>query len=85
MPRGPDGLRRISRRSEAGAQEAAIYDGDRLAPGTAVSGPAVILEPTSTLVIDPGAHVRVSEHGTYVIDAGGEPAGAAALSEEARV
>jgi N-methylhydantoinase A len=71
--------------AEAGARETPIYDGDRLAPGTAIDGPAVILEPTSTLVIDPGAHVRVSEHGTYVIDTEGAGAGAAVLSGEASV
>lgn len=67
----------------AGARETPIYDGERLAPGTELDGPAVILEPTSTLVIDPGAHVRVSEHGAYVIDTeGAGPVAGAAAEEE---
>jgi N-methylhydantoinase A/oxoprolinase/acetone carboxylase beta subunit len=69
--------------AEGGAHETPIYAGDRLAPGTAIAGPAVILEPTSTLVIDPGAHVRVSEHGTYVIDTEGAGESAGAVSGEA--
>jgi N-methylhydantoinase A/oxoprolinase/acetone carboxylase beta subunit len=69
--------------AEGGDHDTPIYDGDQLAPGTTISGPAVILEPTSTLVIDPGAHVRVSEHGTYVIDTEGSGADAAALTGEA--
>lgn len=27
-----------------------------------------MIEPTTTLVLDPGTAVRVSEHGNYVID-----------------
>jgi N-methylhydantoinase A len=53
--------------AQDGATETPIYAGERLAPGTEVSGPAVILEGTTTLVIDPGARARVSDHGAYVI------------------
>jgi N-methylhydantoinase A len=61
----------------AGEHETPIYLGEHLAPGSTLEGPAVILEPTSTLVIDPGASVRVSDHGTYVIDTEGAAAATA--------
>ncbi|UGS35955.1 hydantoinase/oxoprolinase family protein [Capillimicrobium parvum] len=53
-----------------GAEDTPVYAGELLPVDTQIAGPAVVLEPTTTLVIDPGAVVRVSEHGTYIIDAG---------------
>lgn len=44
-----------------------IYLGDNLNTGAAISGPAIIEEPTSTLVIYPGANVKVSSGGRYVL------------------
>jgi N-methylhydantoinase A len=53
-----------------GVAEAAIYSGPELPAGARIEGPAVVLEPTTTLVLDPGSVATVSPHGTYVIDVG---------------
>lgn len=47
-----------------------VYDGGDLAPGATVVGPAIILEATTTLVVDPGSTVRVAPNGDYVIETG---------------
>lgn len=45
----------------------AIYLGDKLPVGAVVTGPAIIEEDTSTLVIYPGATARVSPGGRYLV------------------
>ena len=45
----------------------AIYLGAALKAGTVIDGPAIIEEPTSTLVINPGARCRVSAGGRYLL------------------
>ncbi|MEQ8663503.1 MAG: hypothetical protein RLW62_22010 [Gammaproteobacteria bacterium] len=50
-----------------GLVDTAIYLGDQLAPGVVVEGPAIIEEPTSTLVVNPGATARVSAGGRYIL------------------
>ena len=52
------------------ALDTPVYAGEDLAPGTTLAGPLIIVEPTTTLVIDPGATVRVTELGNYLIDLG---------------
>jgi N-methylhydantoinase A len=47
--------------------DTSIYLGERLPAGTLVNGPAVIEEPTSTLVIYPGAVATVSPGGRYIV------------------
>jgi N-methylhydantoinase A len=44
-----------------------VYDGELLGADAALSGPAVIEEVTTTIVIDPGWHARLDAGGTYVI------------------
>ena len=44
-----------------------IYFGDKLPTGAVVEGPAIIEEPTSTLVVYPGSTARVSAGGRYVL------------------
>jgi N-methylhydantoinase A len=44
-----------------------IYLGQNLNVGALVSGPAIIEEPTSTLVINPGSTVKVSAGGRYIL------------------
>lgn len=44
-----------------------VYDGERLGSGDTVTGPAVIEELTTTIVITPGWTARLDESGTYVI------------------
>ena len=49
----------------ASALEAAIYYGEDLIAGDTITGPAIIEEPTTTLVIYPGAAAEVTHHGHY--------------------
>ena len=51
-----------------------VYAGSDLHPGAVVAGPAIVVEPTTTLVIDPGAVARVTALGSYLIDVGSDPA-----------
>jgi N-methylhydantoinase A len=52
---------------EAGIQESAIYDGDLVEPGMSFTGPAIIEEPGTTVVIPPGLPCQVDDYGNYVI------------------
>ena len=51
----------------AGIVDTPIYLGERLSTGVVIEGPAVIEEPTSTLVVYPGATARVSAGGRYLL------------------
>lgn len=44
------------------------YDGASLPRGVVIDGPAVIREPTTTVVVYPGARALVTEAGNYLID-----------------
>ena len=48
--------------------EALVYDRYRLTPGMKLSGPAIVEERESTVVIPEMAHVTVDPHGNLVID-----------------
>jgi len=50
-----------------GAVKVPLYRGDEPALAAGVTGPAIIEEPTTTLVIYPGSTVRLSTGGNYVI------------------
>jgi len=56
-----------------GKHEASIYDGEKLAPGMAFTGPAVIEDPGATIVIHPGNEVSIDAYGNTHITIG-EPA-----------
>jgi N-methylhydantoinase A len=43
-----------------------VYDGDRLLSGQAISGPAIIEERFTTLVLPPGSSASVDEHGNFI-------------------
>ncbi len=51
-----------------GVVETPVYRGDRLLYGARIDGPAVIQEPTSTLVVFPGSSAKVSRWGNYLIE-----------------
>jgi N-methylhydantoinase A len=57
-----------------GVHEAAIYDGDRLEPGMAFDGPAIVETSGSTVVVGPADALEVDRYGNLVIAVGG-PAG----------
>jgi N-methylhydantoinase A len=50
-------------------------DGSALAPGDVVDGPAIIREPTTTVVVHPGSRTTVTGEGHYLVEI--EPAGEA--------
>lgn len=50
-----------------GIHEATIYDGMKLEPGMSFAGPAVIEDPGTTVVIQPGNHVSVDDYGNIHI------------------
>lgn len=43
-----------------------VFDGQQLQSGAAFAGPAIVEEPTTTLIVHPGWNVRLSGGGTYV-------------------
>lgn len=44
-----------------------VFLGAQLPPGAVIDGPAIIEEPTSTLVVYPGTTARVSDGGRYIL------------------
>ena len=44
-----------------------VYDGDRLGAGATVTGPAIIEEVTTTIVLEPGWSARLDASGSYLI------------------
>jgi 5-oxoprolinase (ATP-hydrolysing) len=45
-----------------------VYDRDALAPGDTLEGPAIVLEPRSTVVIDPGWTARMLDRGELLLE-----------------
>ncbi len=54
-----------------GTHDADIYDGLALEPGMTFSGPAIVQEPSATLVVPPGHSVSVDRYGNYHVLSGG--------------
>lgn len=54
-----------------GIHEASIYDGDKLTPGMAFSGPAIVEDSGSTIVIHPANTVTVDAYRNLHIEIGG--------------
>ncbi len=53
--------------STLGAVQVPVYRGESLTPGTEVTGPAVIVETTTTLVLYPGSAARVTPYNNYMV------------------
>jgi N-methylhydantoinase A len=53
--------------TETGRVEAAIFRGPALAAGAAIAGPAIIEEPTTTIVVTPGLSATLSAAGNYIL------------------
>lgn len=66
VPAVPDS-RRLAWFGAAEGEDCTIYRGATLLPGATIAGPAIIEEPTTTVVINPGMTCRVSAAGNYVI------------------
>ncbi|MCF6196591.1 MAG: hydantoinase/oxoprolinase family protein [Emcibacter sp.] len=50
-----------------GIHQTTVYDGLALEPGMGFDGPAIIQEPSATLVISPGHRASVDGYGNYII------------------
>lgn len=55
--------------ADGAATDTPVYDGGRLGAGDALSGPAVIEEETTTIVIEPGWRAELRESGVYILNA----------------
>jgi N-methylhydantoinase A len=51
-----------------GYLETPVYDGTKVQPGNLISGPAIIDEPDTTIVIHPGQEAVLDHYQTYVIE-----------------
>ena len=49
-----------------------VYDGERLTPGNALSGPAVVELPATTIVVRPGQRLSVDAYRNFVVEREGE-------------
>ena len=76
---GPDAVRRAWFGAQ-GALDTGHYRAESLAPGNQLPGPAIILEPTTTVVVYPGWLATVTETGDYLLTKG--PQGGNGMSAE---
>jgi N-methylhydantoinase A len=51
-----------------GFLDAAVYDGSLLGPGVEISGPALIEEPFTVVVVPPNGRARLDEQGNYSLE-----------------
>jgi N-methylhydantoinase A len=56
--------------SETGRRDTPIYKGAGLKPGARIAGPAIIEEPTTTIVVYPGLSAMLSPSGNYILNCG---------------
>jgi N-methylhydantoinase A len=54
------------------ARETLVYAGEKLGAGDRITGPAVIEEVTTTLVVEPGWTAELTESGVYLLDYAGK-------------
>ena len=68
----PPPLRRTARAyfGEAGSLDTPFHLGDDLAPGMVIPGPAIVEEPTTTIVVYPGATATVTAGRNYLLETG---------------
>ncbi len=52
----------------AGRVDTPIYHGAELSPGALIAGPAIIEEPTTTLVVNPAMSARLSDADNYLLE-----------------
>ena len=61
-----------------GLVDTPVYRGGGLAPGTVIDAPAIVVEPTTTVVVHPGSRCTVTATGNYLLDIEPEASGAGA-------
>ncbi|MCY4283555.1 MAG: hydantoinase/oxoprolinase family protein, partial [Gammaproteobacteria bacterium] len=44
-----------------------VYDLDRMEPGMSMTGPAIVENATTTIVVSPGKQVRMDDYGNIII------------------
>ena len=64
------GTRKAYFRELGGMLETPVFLGDALRAGNVIAAPAIIEEPTTTVVVFPGSEVRVTELGSYHVRIG---------------
>jgi N-methylhydantoinase A len=62
------GTRAVYFHSLGGFVETQVYAGPRITPGQLIQGPAVIEEPTTTLVVYPDQEAMADQYRTYVVE-----------------
>jgi N-methylhydantoinase A len=76
---------RVAHFPETGARETAVYDRDRLAPGTTITGPAILEQAESTTVVPPAWAGDTLQDGTLVMTRQGERDGEAGRGDDGDV
>ena len=61
------GTREMIFKRDGQAHETPVYDGAKLGAGDRVTGPAVIEEVTTTIVIEPGWSAELDASGVYIV------------------
>jgi N-methylhydantoinase A len=69
--------------NETGLSTVPRYDGPSLAAGTSIVGPAILREPTTTVVVYPGSRAVVTQRGNYLLELAPERAESLPTAEEA--
>ncbi|MBN2284462.1 MAG: hydantoinase/oxoprolinase family protein [Deltaproteobacteria bacterium] len=64
------GKRKAYFRELGGRVDTAVYDGSKLKPGKKIPAPAIIEEPTTTVLIMPGSKASITKYGNYLIEIG---------------
>ncbi len=67
-PASGEPARRVAFFQELGEVELEVHDGGQLAPGRTIAGPALVVEPETTIVIYPGWTAHVSPLGNYRLE-----------------
>ena len=62
------GTRAMIFAADGTARQTPVYTGDKLGAGDRITGPAVIEEVTTTLVVEPGWTAELTESGVYLLD-----------------
>ena len=62
----PASMREMYFREIGAPRDVPVYDGVKLKPGNIISGPAIIEEPTTTVVIPPKVRLSVTAYGDYM-------------------
>ena len=63
----PDAHRALLLRRDGPRAPTPIYRGASAAPGARIAGPAIIEEPTTTIVVYPGLSAALSAAGNYIL------------------